>query len=440
MTPVIEANLRKSTRQKVPTAIFQPELLEVNSNKRKTSSTSLFDSPSKPSKVARQDLLTFAGDKSESMEVEIGFNGGAKAKVALSSPKPIKKEPADVPSSSIVSRVTPEVSLLKRSPVVKPEVKTPLKSANSAVKKPANPLMKATTETSLLRTSLLKPEIAALKSPAATSSTPALPSSITLSPAVPNLTPASGMFKKSSLAAAMPTKPDPKMIEEVNNSWAQSLMSKSKRPKGSSPSYPDALFTLKPTPLPPVSLTPVNAASTSNKSMTQQQRVSPVSVVPSSSSASTKSWSPGSKFLSANIVAVNGSKTAIPLPQQPVKADPASLKYQNIDYNDLVEESEDDEGGEGNLFEPQVILNTSANEDSQADAEMSQEEEEEFEDVEEFCDVCSMELINHADDMPCEPTDAYTKLYKYCRVCDVPTPTREHVTILRTSLYYDCFI
>ncbi len=431
MTPVVEANLRKSTRQKVPTAIFQPEMTEININKRKTSSTSSFESPSKPSKVARQDLPTITGFKSEAADVENGLNGAAKAKVAVPSPKPIKKEPAEVPSGSLAAtRVTPEVSLLKRSPVVKPDAKTLLKSSNSVSKKPANPLMK---ETSLLRTSLLKPEIAALKSPATVSATPALPSSITLSPAVPNLTPVSGMFKKTSLAAAMPTKPDPKMIEEVNNSWAQSLMSKSKRPKGSSPTYSDALFTLKPTSLPPVSLTPVSSSSTTNKSLTQQQRVAPVSVVPSSSSSSTKSWSPGSKFLSASIVAVNGSKTAIPLPQQPVKVDPSSLKYQNVDYDDLAEESDDDEGGEGNLFEPQVILNTSTNEDNQGDVEMSQEEDEEFEDVEEFCDVCSMELINHADDQPCEPTEAYAKLYKYCRVCDVRTPTREHVPNLPTT-------
>ena len=165
----------------------------------------------------------------------------------------VKKE---TPSESPKIRIVPEASLLKRpstseSPIInKPEVR-------SLLKKPANPLMRSS-DSSLLRTSLLKPD--------AGKPTPELPSSITLSPALPSLAPVSGMFKKTSLAA-MPTKPDPKMIEEVNNSWAQSLMSKSKRPKGSSPTFSESSMLLTPT------SSPVSSASLS-KSVTLQ-RVAP---------------------------------------------------------------------------------------------------------------------------------------------------------------------
>ena len=137
----------------------------------------------------------------------------------------------------ILFRLVPESNLLKRaasstsqssaskpasSPTSKPvsllKISEPKKPANllkiSEPKKPVNPVIK--TETSLLK------------------SNHDLPSSITLTPALPSLTPAPGLFKKSSLSI----KPDPKMIEEVNNSWAESLMSKSKRPRDSSPTYP----------------------------------------------------------------------------------------------------------------------------------------------------------------------------------------------------------
>ena len=45
----------------------------------------------------------------------------------------------------------------------------------------------------------------------------------------------------------------------------------------------------------------------------------------------------------------------------------------------------------------------------------------------EFCDVCSMELINHPDEMPCPPHEGYVKEYSMCPVCCRSQPTREHV-------------
>merc|ERR1719412_1759779 len=45
----------------------------------------------------------------------------------------------------------------------------------------------------------------------------------------------------------------------------------------------------------------------------------------------------------------------------------------------------------------------------------------------EFCDVCSMELINHPDEMPCPPHEGYVKEYSMCPVCCKGQPTREHV-------------
>ena len=125
----------------------------------------------------------------------------------------------------ILFRLVPESNLLKRAasstsqssaskPASSPTSKPVSLLKISEPKKPVNLLIK--TETSLLK------------------SNHDLPSSITLTPALPSLTPAPGLFKKSSLSI----KPDPKMIEEVNNSWAESLMSKSKRPRDSSPTYP----------------------------------------------------------------------------------------------------------------------------------------------------------------------------------------------------------
>ena len=45
----------------------------------------------------------------------------------------------------------------------------------------------------------------------------------------------------------------------------------------------------------------------------------------------------------------------------------------------------------------------------------------------EFCDVCSMELINHPDELPCPPHDGYVREYSMCPVCCTGQPTREHV-------------
>ena len=166
------------------------------------------------------------------------------------------------------------------------------------------------------------------------------------------------------------------------------------------------------------------------------QRVAPLKIVAGNNS---KSWhtltsDASPKFISASIVAVNGSKTVIPLlsfKQQQQQQQQELTR--DSDYEDLAEDSDGD--GDGNLFEPQVILNTSAHDDSQDDVEMSEDfkrfnnlEPEEDVAEEEFCDVCSMELINHADDQPCQPTDTYVKIYKYCQVCDLREPTREHVS------------
>ena len=48
-------------------------------------------------------------------------------------------------------------------------------------------------------------------------------------------------------------------------------------------------------------------------------------------------------------------------------------------------------------------------------------------DLAEFCDVCSMELINHPDELPCPPHEGYVKEYSMCPVCCTSQPTREHV-------------
>jgi len=48
--------------------------------------------------------------------------------------------------------------------------------------------------------------------------------------------------------------------------------------------------------------------------------------------------------------------------------------------------------------------------------------------VEEFCDVCSMELIDHADEQPCKPHGTYFKVFQACPICDAFKPTREHVS------------
>ena len=139
-------------------------------------------------------------------------------------------------------------------------------------------------------------------------------------------------------------------------------------------------------------------------------------------------------------MAVNGSKTTISLPPPPpLRIAPQFQKsllnpilIKDSDYDDIAEDSDDDDDGAGNLFEPQVILNTSAHDDQDVDMaepeiELEEEEEEEPQYEEEFCDICSMELINHADEEPCEPHEGYVKTYKFCRVCDAREPTREHV-------------
>jgi hypothetical protein len=218
----------------------------------------------------------------------------------------------------------------------KPEVR-------SLLKKPVVP-----EQTSLLRTSLLRPDVGAAAKGSMVKLTPDLPSSITLSPAVSKLEPVQSLFKKSSLAVEMPTKPDPKAIEEVNNSWAQSLLSKSKRQKTSSSSFADSVLAVTPA-SPPVAVT---AALT--KSVTLQR------VVPASAVTPGK---PTTKLPTASIVAVNGSKASGHLPPPPPLRLASQLSViqpvvsDDADYDDIAEDSDDDGPS---LFEPQVILNTSS--------------------------------------------------------------------------------
>ena len=353
--------LRKSTRQKAAPSIYKPDPSDSpQSLKRKA-----FESPPKqPAKVPKSEPVFTIEPVNGSPQI--------KKEVIVESPK------------------SKEVSLLKKtqdSVIAKPAVQSLLK--------PLNPAVAKAPDVSLLRTSLLKPE---LKQAAVAIKTPDLPSSITLSPVIPNLPPVTGLFRKTTLAE-MPTKPDPKTIDEVNNSWAESLLSKSKRPKGSFP---------------------ISASTSLTNSVTLQR------VIPSQG-VTIQTVAP--KFPTASIVAVavNGtSPMTTPIPAAFLPTSPLPLSNEEV-YADFADESDDD-GEPSMMFEPQVILNTS----SQDDHEMTDvdegvaEEDEAF--VEEFCDVCSMELINHADEQPCDPDENYVKVYKSCRVCDAPGPTREHVS------------
>lgn len=337
------------------------------------------ESPSKPAKIVKHEQVGFDwSDNSNGSEIFAPLDGSPKfTKLSETS----LKKPA-APDSFIVG---------------KPEVR-------SLLKKPVNPIGKPP-DVSLLRTSLLKPELIANR----LAKTPDLPSSITLSPAVPNSSPVTGLFKKTTLADISP-KPDVKIDRnEWNDAWAETLLSKSKRPRSET-------------------LLPASTGSTSLTKSVTVQRITPTSSVPKAAT----------KYPTASIVSVNGSKTAIPLPSplrmnQNVVESNRSRGNDN-DYSDIAEDSDNDED-DGHaaslLFEPQVILSQGEGEE---DVEMAPApgggcfavEEEQFD--EEFCDVCSMELINHADEQACDPDDNYVKAFKTCPVCSAKEPTREHVS------------
>jgi len=86
----------------------------------------------------------------------------------------------------------------------------------------------------------------------------------------------------------------------------------------------------------------------------------------------------------------------------------------DYDDDDIAQDSDDD-------IKPQVILNMA----SRDDGFTASANKDVF--VETFCDICSIELINHADERPCDPDDGYVKVYKSCHVCHAFEPTREHV-------------
>ena len=82
---------------------------------------------------------------------------------------------------------------------------------------------------------------------------------------------------------------------------------------------------------------------------------------------------------------------------------------------DIQDSSADDIGGEGGdemYLEPQIILDTSA---------INEEPHE-------FCDVCGLEVSTHDDGAPCCPDEDGPMTFDACPVCDVQTPSREHVS------------
>jgi len=314
LTPQNSPVVRKSTRQKVAPIIYKPEADSPTSVKRKA-----VDSPPKPVKIVKLEP-DLAG---------ISFS-------PISNGSELKRDPFD--ASPKLNNSLPEISLLK-----KPTEFINKQEVRSLLKKPVNPIT-SSPDVSLLRTSLLKPEVIGNK----LGKTPDLPSSITLSPALPNSSPVTGLFKKTTLAEM--ASPDPKTIierDEWNDAWAETLLSKSKRPRSES-------------------LLSSTGSTSLTKSVTVQ-RITPTSGV-------TKPLP--KTFPSASIVSVNGSKTAIPLPQPPplrmmqTVMKPFVSKDQN-DYSDIAEDSDDDDDGPAAslLFEPQVILNTSTQ--GEEDVEMS---------------------------------------------------------------------
>jgi hypothetical protein len=407
------------------------------------------------------------------------------------------------PPISLVKTQTP-TSLLK-STLLKP-VKTNQSAAAVSKMPPLSSLLKSALPAAgpkvpgnILMNSLLKPVHQASAVQVKPKKIVPLPASITLTPKVkvasllkqqkPLLLPPPTTM---TLATAKRLQLDSVSIADINNSWAESLMSSNPTPKPkpaapqlgqhqtktsasewSSFSPPNA-NTIKT--IGSCTLTPATGINkTAKTSVSSVPTISLLKITPSHSiiapSVTLTPSTPGSKASKKNkkwqikptatITPLNQKTSVKPMfPSQPLDrstlfggaALPRKVQQQQslhpligkplvsrqtehmIVTPELINDQDDsdDQEPEEMIFEPQIFLD---DDDEEEEVEEEEEEEEVEENnaaqddqiMDEFCDLCSMELEHHPDTNPCPPYDGFVKEYKSCPICDCKEPTREHV-------------
>lgn len=154
-----------------------------------------------------------------------------------------------------------------------------------------------------------------------------------------------------------------------------------------------------------------------------------------STSALIPSTSEGLKKMKKRSTGVERDDGPNPAPKK-AKFDPHSSVAVGVSFVDK------DEEGEDMMLEPQVILGDGTGSDDHQvrgdDGEVDDYGDDENQrlnttavvtEEDEFCDVCSMELINHPDELPCpQPLQGgSTRVHQVCPVCGMAKPSREHV-------------
>ena len=495
----------------------------------KSSFTCLPDFKKSPPAILNEDAQTSAPrfNKKEKIEPKVTIEK------AFTSLTPVSK-PNNGGTSS--------VSLLKASLLKRPIASKPTNSMPplaSLLKQPIKP-------TNILN-SLLKPSpTVKITKKESTITVPALPSSISLTPTVPKIKVAELLQSQkplqplqASTSSGLPLKPvlDTASIADINNSWAESLMSNSSHGKvaklnvntsGSAGNGPisgindEGIKTIGSCTLTPatgkkaksptvssntpsISLQKISGGGTSTNTFVTPTLISAsVTLTPADpksrptkrlkmNTMPTATITPLTKrnTNNATIVATNGGGINVkPLfPSKPLeKAELGTMSFGTLGRplistasivpvseesisQDLIEEEHDlEDESENMILEPQIFIHDPNDEEDEMeydevkdDAQVSPEQDQKVEaveenieqvteknadddeefgqvveevdteegdkqlEVEDFCDLCGMELEHHPDNQPCPPDDDYRPEFPRCPLCNKKEPTKEHV-------------
>ena len=87
--------------------------------------------------------------------------------------------------------------------------------------------------------------------------------------------------------------------------------------------------------------------------------------------------------------------------------------------------NDDDDSDENMVLEPQIFFDDDDEENMEEPNDETTDTKDD--DIDEFCDLCNMELEHHPDCQPCPPEEGFVREFSTCPVCHRDAPTKEHV-------------
>ena len=306
---------------------------------------------------------------------------------------------------------------------------------------------------------------------------PTLPSSISLTPALPASSKVAELLQKQT--PILPTKLDSASIADLNNSWAESLMSNSSYKKPKKPTdwglrQPNELEQQKA--IGSCTLTPATGKPVLKKSLVPTMTLSKIAsakfIAPSvtltpadphsrakkmkfnfSPTATITPLSKGSSVLKPLFPSKPLEKAELPMVQDGFKLRGKPLNPEQVvvtpellrdpefdDMEDVMEEvddqadqdlghvnnnDDDDDSDENMVLEPQIFFDDDDEENMEEPNDETTDTKDD--DIDEFCDLCNMELEHHPDCQPCPPEEGFVREFSTCPVCHRDAPTKEHV-------------